>query len=87
MVSYTMRMGNGLNRLYYNYPDKDFTKLETRPELLFKYPHNISYIYRDITKVGDKYHLFYVADEPSVGEAQSGVKSITYSGKQTLVNF
>lgn len=63
MVSYTLRMGNNNNRLYYSYANDEFTKLETRPELLFEYPRDISYIDSDITRVGDKYHLFYVAHE------------------------
>jgi hypothetical protein len=81
MVSFTMRMGNGLNRLYYSYPDKDFTKLETRPELLFEYPRDISYIDSDITKVGGKYHLFYVAHERGGGIKQAVSDKINGSYK------
>jgi len=68
MLYYTMRFGNGISRVYYTYMNKDFTKMETYPELLFSYPNNkASYIDADITKVGDKYHLFYVAQDGEAG--------------------
>jgi hypothetical protein len=56
MVYFTMRIGRGKNSLYYSYANKEFTKLETKPEPLFDHPGAID---GDITKVGDKYHLFY----------------------------
>jgi hypothetical protein len=59
MIYFTMRILNGQNQLYYSYTDNDFTKLETLPQLLFEHPRNLSCIDGDITKVGDKYHLFY----------------------------
>jgi len=31
MIYFTMRFGNGLNKVYYAYTDDDFTRLETRP--------------------------------------------------------
>ena len=65
-----MRFGNGNKKLYYAYMNKDFTKLDTRPELLFNYPLKQSYIDGDITRVGDKYHLMYV----SYDQGQSGIK-------------
>lgn len=38
--------------------------METYPELLFTYPdEHVSCLDADITKVGDKYHLFYVAQD------------------------
>jgi hypothetical protein len=57
MVYYTMRIGRGRNSLYYSYANAEFTKLETKPEPLFL---RAGCIDGDITKVGDKYHLFYV---------------------------
>jgi hypothetical protein len=71
MVYFTMHILNGKNRLYYSYANNEFTKLETKPELLFQYPRDISYIDGDITKVGDKFHLFYVAHEPNGGIKQA----------------
>ncbi len=46
----------------YSYANPDFTKLETKPELLFQHPNGISTIDGDITKVGDKFHLFYAVN-------------------------
>jgi hypothetical protein len=74
MLYFTMRFGNGTNRLYYSYTDDDFTRVETFPELLFEYPADVSYIDGDITRVGDRYHLFYVSHEgtPGIKQAVSG---------------
>jgi hypothetical protein len=66
MVYFTTRVKKGPNHMVYSYADRDFTRLETPPKPLFTYPiAGKSSIDGDITKVGDKYHLFYVAhDEP-----------------------
>jgi predicted GH43/DUF377 family glycosyl hydrolase len=66
MVYYTTRVKKGANHLVYSYADDDFSNLTTPPQPLFNYPvPGKSAIDGDITKVGDKYHLFYVAhDEP-----------------------
>lgn len=67
MIYFTMRFKDGKNRLYYAYMNDDFTGLETQPELLFEYPNDASYIDGDITKVGDKYHLYYVSHDEGCG--------------------
>lgn len=68
MIYYTMRMGHGLTKLYYSYTDDDFTKLVTEPKLLFEYPKaDCQYLDADITKVGDKYYMFYVAHDEGGG--------------------
>lgn len=66
MVYFTTRVKNGNNFLVYSYANDEFSDLETAPRVLFNYPiAGRSAIDGDITKVGDKYHLFYVAhDEP-----------------------
>lgn len=71
MVYFTMRFGNGKNKLYYAYANDDFTQLETRPELLFQYPKDVSYIDADITKVGDKFHMFYTPHDGEAGIKQA----------------
>lgn len=77
MIYFTMRMGNGINRLYYAYMNKEFTGLDTKPELLFDYPDKTkSYIDGDITKVGGDYHLFYVSHDDGVGIKQAVSKCI-----------
>jgi len=58
MVYFTIRIGNGDCNIYYSYTDDAFTKLETTPEKLF----DVGGIDGDITKVGDKFHLYYVSD-------------------------
>ena len=57
MVYFTIRYENKECHLYYSYTDNDFTKLETTPKRITE----IGGLDGDITKVGDKYHLFYVS--------------------------
>jgi len=72
MIYFTMRLGRGKTKLYYSYTDDAFTKLETYPELLFKYPNpEIQILDADITKVGDKFHMFYKAQESGGGIKQA----------------
>lgn len=77
MVYFTMRFGNGSNRLFYSYVDAAFTKLETEPKQLFEYPTDVSTIDGDITQVGDKFHLFYVAHDGTPGIKQAVSDSLT----------
>ena len=58
MVYFTIRYHNAGANLYYAYADDAFTKLQTKPERLA----NLGGIDGDLTKVGDKFHLFYVSD-------------------------
>jgi hypothetical protein len=76
MLYFTMRFGNGKNRLYYSYVNADFDRLETVPKLLFEYPEDVSYIDADISKVGDKYHMFYVPHDGTPGIKQAVSDSI-----------
>lgn len=72
MVYFTLRFKNGLNRMYYAYMNSDFTGLETEPKQLFQYPkYNKTTIDADITKVGNKYHMFYVAHDGTPGIKQA----------------
>lgn len=58
MVYFTIRYNNKDAHLYYSYANDDFTKLETIPKRITE----IGGIDGDITKVGDKYQLFYVGN-------------------------
>ncbi len=58
MVYFTIRYNNKACNLYWSYANDEFTKLETKPELIDK----IDGLDGDITKVGDKYQMFYVSD-------------------------
>ncbi len=72
MVYFTMRFRNEPNKLYYVCVNEDFDKLESMPQLLFAYPDKkVSAIDADITKIGDKYHMFYVAHDGSAGIKQA----------------
>lgn len=72
MIYFTMRFKKELNRLYYVYVNDGFNKLETMPKLLFEHPDKkTTAIDGDITKVGNKYHLFYVSHEGVAGIRQA----------------
>ncbi len=58
MVYFTIRYNNKECHMYYAYTNDDFTELQTTPKRIT----DIGGIDGDITKVGDKYHLFYVSD-------------------------
>jgi len=57
MVYFTIRYNNKDANIYYSYANDDFTKLETIPQKI----NTVGGIDADITKVGDKYQLFYVS--------------------------
>lgn len=74
MIYFTMRYKNEANKLYYVYVNDAFDTVETLPQLLFQYPdESRSAIDADITRVGDTYHMFYVAHdgEPGIKQATS----------------
>ena len=58
MVYFTIRYNNKNANIYWSYADDAFTKLETKPEMIT----TIGGIDGDIIKVGDKFHMHYVAD-------------------------
>lgn len=71
MVYFTMRIKNGLCKIYYAYMNDDFTAMETTPELLFKYPKDVAYIDADITKAGEQFHMFYTPHDGMPGIKQA----------------
>lgn len=74
LVTYTMAIrGQGGPKLYYSYVNDDYDSLLTFPQRLFTYPGDASCIDSDISRVGDKYHLFYVSHEgvPGIKHAVS----------------
>jgi len=71
MVYFTMRLGHGKTKLYYSYADGAFTKLETVPVEFFKHPEDQQILDADITRIGDRFHLFYVAQGKGGGIKQS----------------
>lgn len=74
MIYFTMRYRTEPNKLYYIYVNDEFDRLESSPQLLFGHPsEKITAIDGDITKIGNKYHLFYVAHDgiPGIKHAVS----------------
>jgi sucrose-6-phosphate hydrolase SacC (GH32 family) len=65
MIYFTMRLGKGRTKLYYSYMNDNFTKLATRPNILFEYPDTTKQILdADITRLPDgRYCMMYVAQE------------------------
>lgn len=58
MVYFTIRNSEGVSHMYYSYTDDAYTKLETMPTKIF----DGGGIDGDITKVGDTFHFYYVAN-------------------------
>ncbi len=100
MISFTMKMGRGVDYIAYAYTDEAFTKMETKPEPLFKFPapegpladpvrDKLHVIDSDITKVGDKYHMFYSSKEtgtPGIEHAVSDKASSGYTMVQKRID-
>lgn len=59
LLYWSMRFGNGPDKIYYAYAKKDFSGLETVPEQLFFSPTNNACIDGDIIYKDGKYHLFF----------------------------
>lgn len=76
MLYFTMRFGVSKEKVYYTYMNSDFTKMETAPKVLFNYPKDIPYIDADITKVGNKYHMFYASHDGTSGVKQAVSDSV-----------
>lgn len=72
VIYFTMRHGNGMNKLYYCYVNDDYDTIETLPEELFEYPkEGVSAIDGDICYAQGKYHLFYCAHDGTPGIKQA----------------
>jgi hypothetical protein len=69
MIYFTMRLGNGLTKLYYAYTDDAFTRLISDIRPLFEYPDpKIQILDADITRMPDgRYCMTYVAQEKPGG--------------------
>ena len=59
MVYWSMKHGQGPDKIYYAYANADFTDLETEPKQLFFSPTNGSCIDGDIIYHDGKYNLFF----------------------------
>lgn len=84
MLHFTTRFGCGPNVMYWTYMDPSFTRMETKPELLFTYPkEGINTIDSDIIKAFGKYHLFYTPHDEGGGVKHAVSDSLT-SGYEYL---
>lgn len=77
MMYFTIRYGNGRNTVVYTHMNKEFTAMESLPKPIFKYPKDVNYIDADITKVGNKYHMFYVPHDGTAGIKHAASDSLT----------
>jgi len=67
MIYFSMKHGNGADKIYYSYANADFTDLETEPKQLFYSPTNGSCIDGDIVYKDGKYFLFFKTEGEGAG--------------------
>ena len=70
MIYWSMKNGDGPDKIYYAYANKDFTNLETAPGQLLFVPGNGAAIDGDIICKNDKYYLFFKTE----GAKTKGIK-------------
>jgi Beta-fructosidases (levanase/invertase) len=83
MMYFTMRYGNGKAKVYYTYMNKDFTQMETLPQSIFDYKDDKEYIDSDITKVGNKYHMF-ICSHDGGAHIEQAVSDSIHSGYRLI---
>lgn len=81
MIYFTMHFGNQKNKVYYAYMNKDFTQMETLPKPILEYPEGKEYIDADITKVGNKFHMF-IASHNGGSHIEQAISDSINSGYQ-----
>ncbi|AMR34559.1 arabinosidase [Mucilaginibacter sp. PAMC 26640] len=67
MIYWSMRFGEGPDKIYYAYANKDFTGLATVPKQLYFKPDGGSCIDGDIVKKDGKYYLFFKTEDKGKG--------------------
>lgn len=74
MIHYAMRFRKEPLSMYYVYTNNDFNKIETLPRLLYQYPErNIGVLDANITKIGNKYHMFYAVNDGTAGGVKHAI--------------
>jgi len=81
MVYFTIRYNNKYANIYYSYANDDFTKLETKPEKIT----DIGGIDADITRVGDRFQMFYVSGAKII-HATSGKINTGYQSEDRRID-
>lgn len=82
MIYFSMKHGDGADKIYYAYANKDFTGLESAPKLLFVPKSEKSSIDGDIIEKNGVYHLFYKTETENAGIKVATTTDLT-SGKWT----
>lgn len=82
MVYWSMKFGDGPDRIYYAYANAGFTDIEGEPKLLYLPENGKSCIDGDIVFHNGKYHLFYKTEGHGNGIKKAVTASLT-SGKWT----
>ncbi|PXY47107.1 family 43 glycosylhydrolase [Flavobacterium hydrophilum] len=82
LIYFSMKHGDGTDKIYYAYANKDFTGLESTPKLLFVPKSEKSCIDGDIIEKDGVYHLFYKTETENAGIKVATTTDLT-SGKWT----
>ena len=77
LLYWSMRFGNGADKIYYAYAKKDFSGLETVPEQLFFSPTNSACIDGDIIYKDGKYNLFFKTEGSGNGIKKAVSSNLT----------
>ncbi len=67
LIYFSMKHGDGSDKIYYAYANQDFTALESVPKLLFVPKSEKSCIDGDIIEKDGLYHLFYKTESEKAG--------------------
>ncbi|MGZ3753629.1 MAG: glycoside hydrolase family 43 protein [Mucilaginibacter sp.] len=83
MIYWSMKYGNGPDKIYYAYANNNFDDLATKPQILFSAAGNKSTIDADIFYDQGKYHLFFKTEGNGNGIKQAVSENLT-TGYQPL---
>lgn len=77
MIYWAMKYEGGTDKIYYAYANKDFTALESTPQVLFIPPNKSSCIDADIIEKDGKFHLFIKTEDEEKGIKQAVSDNLT----------
>lgn len=77
MIYWSMKFGEGPDRIYYAYANADFTDIEDEPRLLFSPASGKSCIDGDIISFNGLYHLFYKTEGHGNGIKKATARNLT----------
>jgi arabinoxylan arabinofuranohydrolase len=82
MIYWSMKYGNGPDKIYYAYANDNFDDLVTKPQILFSATGNKSTIDADIFYDQGKYHLFFKTEGNGNGIKQAISENLTTGYQQ-----